>query len=70
MEEVLVPATRMIANYFINGVLGPKTAAWKARKEAEARKIAARGEAEVLEIQNRSTNGIPQGNWERVPRSG
>ena len=41
MEEALVPAFRMIVNYVVNGLLGPRTAPWKAKHEARAGEIAA-----------------------------
>ena len=51
MEEVLAtPATRMIVNYLINGVLGPLTAPWQATRGAKAREITARSDANVLSI--------------------
>ena len=51
MEEALVPAFRMIVNYVVNGLLGPRTAPWKTKHEARAREIAARGDAAALLIQ-------------------
>ena len=41
MEEALVPAFRMIVNYEVNGLLGPRTALWKAKHEARASEIEA-----------------------------
>ena len=51
MEEALVPAFRMIVNYVVNGLLGPRTAPWKAKHEARAREIEAHGDAAALSIQ-------------------
>ena len=51
MEEALVPAFRMVVNYVVNGLLGPRTAPWKAKHEARAREIEARGDAVALLIQ-------------------
>ena len=51
MEEALVPAFRMIVNYVVNGLLGPRTAPWKAKHEARAREIEAHGDAAALLIQ-------------------
>ena len=51
MEEALVPAFRMIVNYLFNGLLGPRTAPWKAKQEARAREITAHGDAKAMLIQ-------------------
>ena len=51
--DLSVPALEKLVDYVASGigsVAGPMLASWKARKEAEARRIAARGEADALAI--------------------
>ena len=72
--QIGIPAVEMLLHYAVSGIgsiAGPLTAGWRAQKEADAKVITARGDAEVLEIQAAAQSravSIAAGGYEEARR--